>query len=271
MLILLNEEGQLGNRLLVSAHIYAYAIENSEALIDINLGKYSTYFKKIKGKKICRIDNIVYKRFIKFMIRIMNLTNRAIFNYHAIGWVHKELCTIERRKNDLLILNGVGFRDTLSLKKNKSELLEFFMPKNYYEESVAKIISKLKSEYDCLVGIHIRWGDYKTWQGGKYYYELDYYDSLINYLNNSLLSGMNVGFYVCSNEFIDVNLFNNKDVFSMSLSEIEDLLILSKCDYIVGPPSTFSMWASFYGQTLLYHLQTEELNFELSSFYISNL
>ena len=30
-------------------------------------------------------------------------------------------------------------------------------------------------------------------------------------------------------------------------SDIEDLYALSICDYILGPPSTFSMWASFYG------------------------
>ena len=31
-------------------------------------------------------------------------------------------------------------------------------------------------------------------------------------------------------------------------SNIEDLYALSLCDYILGPPSTFSMWASFYGK-----------------------
>jgi len=35
---------------------------------------------------------------------------------------------------------------------------------------------------------------------------------------------------------------------------IEDLYTLASCDYIIGPPSTFTMWASFYGRVPLYKI-----------------
>jgi hypothetical protein len=41
---------------------------------------------------------------------------------------------------------------------------------------------------------------------------------------------------------------------------------LASCDYIVGPPSTFSLWASFYGQVPLCFLQKPDEFLALANF-----
>jgi hypothetical protein len=43
---------------------------------------------------------------------------------------------------------------------------------------------------------------------------------------------------------------------------IEDLYALASCDYIIGPPSTFSQWASFYGNVPRYMV-----NYKAEQFY----
>jgi hypothetical protein len=35
---------------------------------------------------------------------------------------------------------------------------------------------------------------------------------------------------------------------------VEDMYAFAGCDYLVGPPSTFTTWASFYGQVPLCRL-----------------
>lgn len=35
---------------------------------------------------------------------------------------------------------------------------------------------------------------------------------------------------------------------------VEDLYALAECDYLIGPPSTFTVWASFYGNVPLCHV-----------------
>jgi hypothetical protein len=50
--------------------------------------------------------------------------------------------------------------------------------------------------------------------------------------------------------------------------ELEDMYALAGCDYIIGPPSTFSMWASFIGKVPLFHLHDREINFSLSDFKV---
>ncbi|MEA5612883.1 hypothetical protein VB671_09130 [Nodularia spumigena UHCC 0040] len=54
--------------------------------------------------------------------------------------------------------------------------------------------------------------------------------------------------------------FNRKfTIYFSDDSPVIDLYTLSKCDYIVGPVSTFSEWAAFYGNKLLYHLSSDKL------------
>ncbi|MCW3058345.1 MAG: hypothetical protein JWQ02_166, partial [Capsulimonas sp.] len=43
---------------------------------------------------------------------------------------------------------------------------------------------------------------------------------------------------------------------------------LSECDYILGPPSTFTAWASFYGQKPLYKILEPEAAVSLDDFYV---
>ncbi|HAX17707.1 MAG TPA: hypothetical protein DCY00_03825 [Actinobacteria bacterium] len=47
---------------------------------------------------------------------------------------------------------------------------------------------------------------------------------------------------------------------------IEDLYSLALCDYIFGPPSTFSMWASFYGEVPLRFITNPDTDLSLDKF-----
>ena len=57
----------------------------------------------------------------------------------------------------------------------------------------------------------------------------------------------NVQFLICSNESVPDYLLEYKSRVFLNGSTMEDLYTLAQCDIIVGPPSTFSEWASFYG------------------------
>jgi len=49
---------------------------------------------------------------------------------------------------------------------------------------------------------------------------------------------------------------------------ITDMYSLAKADYIIGPPSTFTMWASFYGSVPLLVIDNRKENILLSDFKI---
>ncbi len=63
------------------------------------------------------------------------------------------------------------------------------------------------------------------------------------------LQGKKAKFLLCSNEKIELANFQGLDYFTIPASSgAKDLYALSKCSYIVGPPSTYSEWASFIGK-----------------------
>ena len=55
------------------------------------------------------------------------------------------------------------------------------------------------------------------------------------------------------------------------ISAVGDLYALARCDYIMGPPSTYTQWASFYGNAPLFHLFTSSGHLELGKFRVSFL
>ena len=61
-----------------------------------------------------------------------------------------------------------------------------------------------------------------------------------------------------------------KDVGISKNTVPTDHYLLSKCDYIIGPPSTFSLWASYMGETLYYHILSDNDSMDLNKFKVCN-
>jgi hypothetical protein len=46
------------------------------------------------------------------------------------------------------------------------------------------------------------------------------------------------------------------------------LYVLAGCHYLVGPPSTFTLWASYYGATPLYQVEDPDKAFSINDFKV---
>ena len=78
-----------------------------------------------------------------------------------------------------------------------------------------------------------------------------------------MLGDSKITVYICGN---DPRL--NKDYYIKELKDMkvcfpdgnpgEDLCLLSQCDYLIGPPSSFSLMATFYDKAKLYWLGLNE-------------
>jgi len=109
------------------------------------------------------------------------------------------------------------------------------------------------------VGLHIRRGDYATWLGGRYFYSLEQYREQAISLAERLFPNQDVEFLIASNE--DVSEFAKtlpNSIYFKDNSPLEDLALLASSSVIVGPPSTFSMWASFYSQVPIWFIKTSD-------------
>lgn len=151
----------------------------------------------------------------------------------------------------LWVKGALVYRDCVGLAKHKSIVKEFFSPIPDIQQRVDACIRNNRERDTVLVGIHLRRGDYSKWAGGKYYYSDNALSELMEQMVK-LLPERKVRFLMVSNESVDRRNFDKLDIGMGPGDPIGDLYSLAACDYIMGPPSTFSIWASFFGNAPLY-------------------
>ena len=141
----------------------------------------------------------------------------------------------------------------------KPEILSFFTFDSHIESKVTSLLEVSSKEGIIRLGVHIRRGDYATWNDGRFLYDDK---QMINIIRQFILLHPNkrVVIYICGN---DPKL--NKQAYSEAFGQEnvvfpqgnpgEDLCLLSHCDYLIGPPSTFTLVASMYRNTPLYWIK----------------
>lgn len=125
----------------------------------------------------------------------------------------------------------------------------------------------MRHQADVLIGIHIRRGDYRVWRDGMYFFDDASYASWMQQLEEVFLTrGQKVIFYLASDEAINEAKFKTFKIYKGQPSKMVDLYTLAQCDYLLGPPSTFSLWAAFIGHGQLLHVEDSNQRLKLESF-----
>jgi hypothetical protein len=134
-----------------------------------------------------------------------------------------------------------------------------------------------KRVYDIMIknesinlGIHVRRGDYATFEGGRNYFTDEQYLYFIKSFVDLVGKGK-VNIYICGNDpdlnhdFYISNLPQCEIIFPNG-SPGEDLCLLSHCDYLIGARSTFSLVASFYRNIPIYWIEDATAKLTMDSF-----
>lgn len=152
--------------------------------------------------------------------------------------------------------------------KYKQEIVSLFAFHDDIYNKVKAILSQDGAE--VRVGLHVRRGDYKTWNGGKFYLTDDEFIRAALRMRD-LLPGKRIHFYVCGNDpELNQAAYEEalgKDCVSFPQGNpAEDLCLLSQMDYLMGPPSTFTFVASMYRNVPLHRIRRSEPPFALADF-----
>ena len=267
MIIAYDTPGQLGNQLWAYSNLIAVAKEYNVSVVIIF---QQNYFKLLdadalqtakrngvyvldagsyKGRIIRKFGAIFLKNKIKFFAKIFPVT---IVAERSVAIQKK----IEQSRKRLYIVNAWEQRiHTSSFLKENDFIRSVILPEAESRKKAAERIELLRQKFDVIVAVHIRRGDYKTFLDGKYYFEDDVYLQKMEQINH-LLAPAKVVFAIFSNEKIDINNFSKINAsFSNDNTPIGDMWGISLCDFIIGPLSTFSMWASFLKKVPLHFIQ----------------
>ena len=297
MIVLARKYGRLGNRLFNAAHVMAFAIEQKQVFANLSFGEYAEFFEGTHRDFLCRFPPEPHATQGKpamaaGLYRICNLAANVIYrlapfvrrsNIARISVVRpvvdgkqdelnvdpKTLPIDWNRPFQLVLFQGWLFRSFDALRLHGDTVRAHFTPVQPYRQAVAAYIAQHREGYDFLIGIVIRHGDYKTWQGGKFFYPVEQYIALMRQVRQ-LLGNSKVKFLVFSDDRQDESLFTAEGFHFdfRSGHMIENLYALAECDRILTPPSTYGMWASFYGKKLLYVVEDPSLPVCAESFQV---
>lgn len=259
MLIYVKHYGQLCNRLWAMVPVIAYVLQTNKKLYVLFAKRsYLDCFPNLKKSKIIRFamshDSSIPK----------SLEWRLALFSEKYNLEIKDDFSVVKRMGLISFVDGWKHGEDVSfVREQKMNIVELFKP----SDVVARIVSEALDGFDGItIGVHVRRGDYKDYLGGKYYFPDEVYNRIMNIIRKLFSGNKKIRFLICSNEPLEI-LHNNSDSFSIQGADgITDLYALSKCDYIIGPPSSYSQWASFIGDVPLCPLLDSNMDISMDSF-----
>lgn len=282
MIIIYKRPGRLANSIWLYAHFIAFAIEHDISVCFPALTDYGDYFKFSKSnlfysfpqQKTIISSNYLRSLILKFIPYLIRFSIK--FNLNFTGYIFlkhdnefdlEDINNMKMLSKNLVFIEGWLFRANSLVVKHRDKIIDFLKPQEMHKNNVNILIKKCKAECTVLIGVHIRREDYKTAFEGKYYYEMSDYKRKMQE-TKEIFKGKEVAFLICSNENVNVNEFSELKIFLANDHIVEDLYSLAECNYIIGPPSTYSMWASYYGNVPLLQLKEISLPITLDEFQI---
>ncbi|WP_207535786.1 alpha-1,2-fucosyltransferase [Desertivirga arenae] len=289
MVIVNYEAGQLGNRLFHFAHFIANSKYYKYRLVYPYFEEYKCFFEDFETNAAkCNISlSLIGQKFLnRKLLKVLRsldsgsiLVKTGFLAIHDIGdkdnkgedFDMSDPKFVLSCKCDRVLTRGWLYRDVKHLPLFSEWIRKLFTPTKHYREEIESLIKSYRATNDVIVGVHIRRGDYRQFDNGKWFYKDETYLEKMMEVQSIFSKehpGKSTMFHISSNDEVNLTVFEGINFAFKSRHFITDLYCLSSCDYIIGPPSTFSAWASFYGKVPLYHINDKDAPVLLEEFSV---
>lgn len=263
--IILSTEGQTCNKFWAWSRYFSDALANNDIIYILSPDISMIDYPNLRNSAIVKFP--LYK---EFFVRLFGYKKYILL----LKYLFENRISVKVFKNILPIIPNIEYHHvTVAGKRNKNkerffqELKEIFTPAKEIRDNCLIKMNQIRSHSDIVIGLHIRYGDYRIYKNGKYFYELEQYKEKIEEVMAGFDQNHSIALFVASNENIDLRVFNGLNPFYLeSGNATSDLFMLSQCDYIIGPPSTYSAWASYYGQKPIYFIENMEDRVHIQDF-----
>lgn len=259
-MIFVRDKGRMCNNILQYGHVYAWGREHGMKCVSMRFAyKYNQF-------------NICHTPYHNFLVYAM-AKYAARFGILPVAGFHDKEDNDEAMKilegHKWLVVEGWEVRFYDLFLKYKTEILGLFAFDNKVLHKVKGMMENVRHSKDSIkLGVHVRRGDYKTWNGGKYYYSDEQINEVVQRFS-SLHPDSHIDVFVCGNDphisMIKQTVKGDRlHVHVPEGTQVEDLCMMSECDYIIGAPSTYSLVASMYHDTPLnwIYSPSDELSFD---------
>lgn len=270
MRIIYDSWGQMCNRLWEYLDQVAWAKQTNSRVISLFWDSSLIYF-----------DGLRRSSYIKFPLYFESIQNTSIGRVYyniLVKLLHNKFMqaifssTVFKRLGFLSGGETLYSHEFFPLEWNN--IKDLFIPNIEVTNRIDELFDKLHIDSDSkIVGVHMRRGDFRTFCDGRFFYSDVEIDDFMSQL--CVLFGNDTRFFISSNEEISDLFYKKYHVIDCDNSKpVEDMYSLSKCDYILGPYSSFSSWASFYNNVpycrMRRGLKIRKEDFSPVKYFISN-
>jgi hypothetical protein len=298
LFILTRRCGRLANRLMAFSHFIAWVEEHGHRVMNFTFHSYAHFFDATDSDIFCQYPPARDKSVLNSIPGAGQVIRGTRIFHHAariagglnewlplfgrkvvtlrelpgqeITWLDGLEVEAAIRDAKIVFVDGWKLRAPECVQKHAGKIRNYFKPAAIWERASSEAVERLRQRANVVIGVHIRQGDYRNWKGGKFYFPVSRYADWMRELAGQF-SGARVSFLVCSDEPRSQEEFSGLTVGFGTNSSVGDLYALAKCDYLLGPQSTFSQWASFYGEKPLFHVRNSDDRLDLTEFRIASL
>lgn len=260
-MIFARDKSQMCNNLLQYAHVYAWGREHGRKVISMRFSYKYQFFH------ICHtnLTGFGWYLFAKYMAAL-KLLPTASFKRRDCD---REVLERKMLRHKHIVVSGWFVRYYDLFLKYRPEICDLFSLDAQYTEPVKEKMQEKEAHSTLLtphstlrLGVHIRRGDYAEWRDGIYYFEDEVYARHINRFAE-MYPDKEIHVYLSTNDASVTEeryqeLCPHVHIHHLHGSAPEDLFMLSECEYLIGPPSTFSLVAAMYRDIPLYRMDTAD-------------
>lgn len=265
-MIYVKDKGRLCNNILQFGHAYAWARENGLRAVSLR------FAYKYRGFRICGTRGHNFLNYLQAKYRAhLGLIPEVSIDSPDLPAEQLDVLYDRVRRNARrgVVLSGWWVRHYDLFLKYRDEITSLFA---FTGSDTGQLPAAEPGT--VWLGVHVRRGDYSRWHGGRYFYSDGQYVACINsFIDLMKLNSKRVNVAVFTNDpKLDTDYFIrnlHRDAAELVFpfgTAVSDLQTLSACDYIMGPPSTFSLTAAMFRDRPVYFIQNPEKSLTFDDF-----
>jgi len=285
MIVIARKYGQLGNRLMLFARFIAASLDLGVPVANLSFYDYARYFRSTRDDLYCRYPpksshttrwtwarTPLYAaaywptRFQLHLGLERPLKVLRVDHPDDLKLDGEEFAQMLRDGRSLFV-QGFGYSNKSGCERHVEAIREYFRPVAAHENAVEDFIASARQDGEIVVGVHIRRGDYAKYRGGEYFFPDRQYREWMLQMEKQLAPKKTV-FMVCSNDTLDPAVFENLHVIRGPGHLVEDMYAFARCDYMIGPPSSYTLWASYYGDVPVQYVHGPDSRIDLERFQL---
>jgi len=273
-IILQHTGGEIGSQLWNFVSVYAYCLERGISCENHSFYEFYEFFPQFKPKNILvyilffipfiryrgrkdepfvkffRFIFRVYVRIIKTIFKsgiiVSDETNKDQMFYLPPSGELREINVMEKR--DTFYFDKRIFRNPIGIEKHREKIISAFTPQKDIRDEVANKLKRIRSEFDFVVGVHIRQGEYMTFKRGKFFVDQGHMRTFIDeFISKFKIDKKKICFYITSDSPIEERFFYGLSYKIGGDNLAIEMFTLAGTDVIIGSDSHFGSFASYYG------------------------